>query len=104
LLNISSDAGIQTPVHRIGWPDQFIEHASSVDYLRQKYGLTAAAAVKAVAHPFRRRIRRRHGTSQNSGRGVIFVLRSSRGDEALTNFYQHRIRIDQSLVTSAATL
>ncbi len=43
-----SDQGITTPVHRIGWPDQFIEHASSVDYLRTKYGLTAEAAVAAV--------------------------------------------------------
>jgi 1-deoxy-D-xylulose-5-phosphate synthase len=43
-----ADAGIATPVHRIGWPDQFIEHASSVDYLREKYGLTATQAVQAV--------------------------------------------------------
>jgi len=42
------DQGITTPVHRIGWPDQFIEHASSVDYLRNRYGLTAEAAVTAV--------------------------------------------------------
>jgi 1-deoxy-D-xylulose-5-phosphate synthase len=47
-----SDAGIRTPVHRIGWPDQFIEHASSVDYLRQKYGLTAGHAVSAVRARF----------------------------------------------------
>src|SRR4051812_3635417 len=46
------DADIHTPVHRIGWPDQFIEHASSVDYLRTKYGLTAAEAVKAVRTRF----------------------------------------------------
>jgi 1-deoxy-D-xylulose-5-phosphate synthase len=43
-----SDQGITTPTLRIGWPDQFIEHASSVDYLREKYGLTAEAAVNAV--------------------------------------------------------
>ena len=30
---------IQTPVVRIGWPDEFIEHASSVGYLREKHGL-----------------------------------------------------------------
>jgi 1-deoxy-D-xylulose-5-phosphate synthase len=47
-----SDAGIRTPVHRIGWPDQFIEHASSVDYLRQKYGLTSGHAVTAVRSRF----------------------------------------------------
>ncbi|HEY6227141.1 MAG TPA: 1-deoxy-D-xylulose-5-phosphate synthase [Verrucomicrobiae bacterium] len=47
-----SDTGIRTPVHRIGWPDQFIEHASSVDYLRQKYGLTPGHAVAAVRSRF----------------------------------------------------
>ncbi|MGB0581777.1 MAG: 1-deoxy-D-xylulose-5-phosphate synthase [Limisphaerales bacterium] len=41
-----------TPVHRIGWPDEFIEHASSVGYLREKHGLTAAAAVAHVAERF----------------------------------------------------
>jgi len=39
---------VATPVVRIGWPDQFIEHASSVDYLREKHGLTAANAVAQV--------------------------------------------------------
>jgi 1-deoxy-D-xylulose-5-phosphate synthase len=47
-----ADQGIHTPIHRIGWPDQFIEHASSVDYLRSKYGLTAVDAVKAVRTRF----------------------------------------------------
>jgi 1-deoxy-D-xylulose-5-phosphate synthase len=39
------DRRITTPVIRMGWPDVFVEHASSVDYLRQKHGLTADAAV-----------------------------------------------------------
>ena len=39
---------ITTPVVRIGWPDVFIEHASSVDYLREKHGLTADKAVAGV--------------------------------------------------------
>lgn len=38
---------IKTPVVRIGWPDQFIEHGT-VPILREKHGLTAAAAVQAV--------------------------------------------------------
>jgi hypothetical protein len=33
---------------RIGWPDQFIEHASSVDYLRQKHGLTVERTIELV--------------------------------------------------------
>jgi len=42
-----NDAGIKTPVVRIGWPDQFIEHGG-VDVLRKKHGLTAEAAVQKI--------------------------------------------------------
>ncbi len=42
-----SDAGIKTPVVRVGWPDQFIEHGA-VDILRKKHGLTARAAVEKI--------------------------------------------------------
>ena len=42
-----NDAGIKTPVVRVGWPDQFIEHGA-VDILRTKHGLTAEAAVEKV--------------------------------------------------------
>jgi 1-deoxy-D-xylulose-5-phosphate synthase len=42
-------AEINTPVVRIGWPDQFIEHGKPED-LRKKYGLTASAAVEQVRH------------------------------------------------------
>ncbi|MBI5802886.1 MAG: 1-deoxy-D-xylulose-5-phosphate synthase [Verrucomicrobia bacterium] len=45
VLEHFADAQITTPVARIGWPDAFIEHASSVDYLRNKYGLTVANTV-----------------------------------------------------------
>lgn len=48
VIELFSEKRITTPVVRIGWPDQFIEHASSVDHLRQKYGLTAANAVTQV--------------------------------------------------------
>lgn len=48
VLECLADAGIKTPVVRLGWPDVFIGHASSVDYLREKHGLTAAAAVEQV--------------------------------------------------------
>ena len=37
------EMGVQIPVVRIGWPDQFIEHGK-VDDLRAKYGLTVEAA------------------------------------------------------------
>lgn len=41
------DAGIYTPVERIGWPDQFIEHGK-VDILREKHGLTVENALAKV--------------------------------------------------------
>src|SRR3954449_4214668 len=39
--------GIHTPVVRIGWPDQFVEHGS-IPVLRSKHGLTADALVAKV--------------------------------------------------------
>jgi 1-deoxy-D-xylulose-5-phosphate synthase len=42
-----SDAGITTPLLRVGWPDQFIEHGS-VAILREKYGMTAQAAAERI--------------------------------------------------------
>ena len=45
VLELFAEKRISTPVARIGWPDQFIEHASTVDYLREKYGLTVERAV-----------------------------------------------------------
>ena len=41
------DAGIHTPVERIGWPDQFIEHGN-VEILREKHGLTVENALAKV--------------------------------------------------------
>ena len=45
VLEHFADARITTPVVRIGWPDQFIEHASTVDFLRKKYGLSVENTV-----------------------------------------------------------
>ena len=41
------DAGVTTPVERIGWPDEFIEHGK-VSILREKHGLTADNCVAKV--------------------------------------------------------
>jgi 1-deoxy-D-xylulose-5-phosphate synthase len=38
---------INTPVVRIGWPDEFIEHGN-VPALRKKHGITADALVEKV--------------------------------------------------------
>ena len=48
VLELFADRRITTPVVRIGWPDQFIEHASTVDELRQKYGLTVSNLIEKV--------------------------------------------------------
>ena len=42
-----SEVRIGTPVVRLGWPDQFIEHGN-VAKLREHYGLTAEALVAKV--------------------------------------------------------
>jgi 1-deoxy-D-xylulose-5-phosphate synthase len=46
VLEVLAEKRIATPVARVGWPDQFIEHATTNDELRQKYGLTAEVAVQ----------------------------------------------------------
>jgi len=48
VMELLGEKEITTPVVRIGWPDQFIEHASTVDYLRNKYGLTVGRLVEGV--------------------------------------------------------
>jgi 1-deoxy-D-xylulose-5-phosphate synthase len=52
VLETFSDKGITTPVVRIGWPDQFIEHATTQDELRHKYGLTVENIVAKVKAQF----------------------------------------------------
>ncbi len=52
VLEFLGEKRITTPVVRVGWPDQFIEHASSVEHLREKYGLTVAHTVAKVKAEF----------------------------------------------------
>jgi 1-deoxy-D-xylulose-5-phosphate synthase len=47
VLESLAEQGIDAPVVRVGWPDQFIEHGK-VESLRAKYGLTAEAALERV--------------------------------------------------------
>jgi 1-deoxy-D-xylulose-5-phosphate synthase len=44
VLESLNEQEIDVPVVRVGWPDAFIEHGK-VECLREKYGLTAAAAL-----------------------------------------------------------
>jgi 1-deoxy-D-xylulose-5-phosphate synthase len=62
VLELFNEKRVTTPVIMVGWPDQFIEHASSVDDLRAKYGLTvdntvarAKAELAELATPAERR-------------------------------------------------
>jgi 1-deoxy-D-xylulose-5-phosphate synthase len=52
VLELFNEKGVTTPVVRVGWPDQFIEHATSQDELRRKYGLTVENAVAKVKAQF----------------------------------------------------
>jgi 1-deoxy-D-xylulose-5-phosphate synthase len=52
VLELFSEQGITTPVVRIGWPDQFIEHSTTQDELRKKYGLTVENTVAKVKSEF----------------------------------------------------
>lgn len=52
VLEFLNEKRISTPVIQIGWPDQFIEHATSVDDLRRKYGLTVERTVAKVKAEF----------------------------------------------------
>jgi 1-deoxy-D-xylulose-5-phosphate synthase len=52
VLELLNEKRISTPVIQIGWPDHFIEHASAVDELRKKYGLTVEDTVAKVRDEF----------------------------------------------------
>ena len=48
VLELFNEKRVTTPVIMVGWPDQFIEHATNVDDLRRKYGLTVENTVTRV--------------------------------------------------------
>ncbi|MGA2866485.1 MAG: 1-deoxy-D-xylulose-5-phosphate synthase [Verrucomicrobiota bacterium] len=52
VLELLNEKRITTPVIQIGWPDRFIEHASTVQELREKYGLTVENTVARVKAEF----------------------------------------------------
>ena len=52
VLELFNEKRVTTPVLQVGWPDQFIEHATSVEDLRQKYGLTVENTVARVRAEF----------------------------------------------------
>jgi len=52
VLELFNEKRITTPVLQIGWPDQFIEHATTTEDLRGKYGLTVENTVAKVRAEF----------------------------------------------------
>jgi len=48
VLEELSDLNLPTPVVRVGWPDQFIEHGK-IEPLRARYGITVEAALERLA-------------------------------------------------------
>jgi 1-deoxy-D-xylulose-5-phosphate synthase len=52
VLELFNEKRVTTPVVQVGWPDQFIEHATNVDDLRQKYGLTVENTVSRIKAEF----------------------------------------------------
>ena len=51
IIELLHDHAVTTPVERIGWPDAFVEHGKP-EILRQKHGVTVAAAVEKVLRHF----------------------------------------------------
>jgi 1-deoxy-D-xylulose-5-phosphate synthase len=47
VIELLHDHGIHTPIERIGWPDEFIEHGKP-DILMSLHGLTPEAAVTKI--------------------------------------------------------
>jgi 1-deoxy-D-xylulose-5-phosphate synthase len=52
VLECASELGLNVPIVRVGWPDQFIEHGKQDD-LRRKYGLTAEGAMAKAEVPLK---------------------------------------------------
>jgi 1-deoxy-D-xylulose-5-phosphate synthase len=55
VLEELSDLGLSTPVVRVGWPDQFVEHGKE-DALRETYGLSVKMALQK-AEPFLKKVK-----------------------------------------------
>ena len=78
VLELFNEKRITTPVIQVGWPDQFIEHASTVEDLRQKYGLTVEKHRRAGP----RRIRPGSGRRPDGGSATALIERRHAGFQA----------------------
>jgi 1-deoxy-D-xylulose-5-phosphate synthase len=48
VIEALQEANCPTSVERIGWPDKFVEHGSSVEILREAYGLSSEAMFQRI--------------------------------------------------------
>ena len=48
VMETLAEAHLRTPVVRVGWPDKFIEHATTNKDLQDKYGMNAATGIAKV--------------------------------------------------------
>ena len=53
VLEALQEAGLSVPMERIGWPDRYIDHGSSVDDLRTANGLSNDALYRRILGRFR---------------------------------------------------
>ncbi|RME70038.1 MAG: 1-deoxy-D-xylulose-5-phosphate synthase [Verrucomicrobia bacterium] len=53
VLEAVEEAGLSTPVERIGWPDRFVEHGSDPAVLREAYGLSPDQCYKRILARYR---------------------------------------------------
>ncbi len=53
VLETLQEAGLPTPVERLGWPDRFVEHGSSQDRLRETCSLTHDDMARRIGARFR---------------------------------------------------
>jgi 1-deoxy-D-xylulose-5-phosphate synthase len=54
VLEALQEGDCQTAVERIGWPDKFVEHGSSVEILRANYGLGTDDIVRRIKERYKR--------------------------------------------------
>lgn len=54
VMEALNEMGLSTPVIRVGWPDQFIEHGK-VEQLRERHGVSVEAALQKLAPYLRAR-------------------------------------------------
>ena len=54
VLEALQEGDCQTPVERLGWPDKFVEHGSSVEILRAAYGLATDDLVRRIKDRYKR--------------------------------------------------